>query len=80
MNSHAASSSPSTLAIPFALAAALASTAAAPAQFALAFPAMWVGDKLGYALFQRHGTAMYRRVALGVLLAVGVVVTAQALL
>ena len=55
-------------------------TAAAPAQFALAFPAMWVGDKLGYALFRRYGTAMYRRVALVVLFAVGVGITGHALL
>lgn len=55
-------------------------TAASPAQFALAFPAMWVGDKLGYALFRRYGTALYRRVALVVLFAVGVAVMGQALI
>jgi uncharacterized protein len=55
-------------------------TPASPALFLLAFPAMWVGDKLGYSLFRRFGTAMYRRVALVVLLGVGVGITANALL
>jgi hypothetical protein len=41
---------------------------------------MWVGDKLGYALFRRYGTALYRRVALVVLFAVGVGITGHALL
>jgi uncharacterized membrane protein YfcA len=47
--------------------------------FLLAFPAMYLGDKFGYYLFQRHGTALYRRVALVVLFTVGVVTTARAL-
>ena len=54
-------------------------TAASPAQFALAFPAMWAGDKLGYALFRRYGSALYRRVALVVLFAMGVAITGHAL-
>ncbi len=48
--------------------------------FLLAFPAMYLGDKLGYRLFRRFGTAMYRRVALSVLFAVGLSITANALL
>jgi uncharacterized membrane protein YfcA len=48
--------------------------------FILTFPAMYVGDKLGYRLFKRYGTHLYRRVALVVLFAVGVAVTGRALL
>ena len=44
------------------------------------FPAMYVGDKLGYWLFKRYGTRLHRRVALGVLFAVGISVTGRALL
>ena len=47
--------------------------------FLLAFPAMYMGDKLGYYLFHRLGTALYRRVALGVLFSVGTVITVRAL-
>jgi uncharacterized protein len=54
-------------------------TPASPALFALAFPAMWVGDKLGHYLFGRYGTAMYRRMALVVLLGMGVVITITAI-
>ena len=55
-------------------------TAASPWLFLLAFPAMYLGDKLGYRLFHRYGTELYRRVALGVLFAVGASITANALL
>jgi uncharacterized membrane protein YfcA len=48
--------------------------------FALSFPAMYLGDKMGYWLFKRYGTALYRHVALGVLFAVGFAITARALL
>ena len=47
--------------------------------FLLAFPAMYAGDKLGYYLFRRFGAGHYRRVALVVLFAVGVGITARAL-
>lgn len=55
-------------------------TPASPWLFALAFPAIYVGDKLGYYLFRRFGSGVYRRVALVVLLAVGLSITAKALL
>lgn len=48
--------------------------------FLLAFPALYVGDKLGYYLFQRFGDALYRRIALAGLIAVGVTITLRALL
>jgi uncharacterized membrane protein YfcA len=53
---------------------------ASPWLFMLAFPAMFVGDKLGYRLFNRYGTDLYRRVALVVLFAVGASITANAML
>ena len=46
--------------------------------FLLVFPAMYVGDKLGYYLFHRYGTGLYRRVALGVLFLVGGTIAARA--
>jgi len=52
----------------------------APWLFLLAFPAMFLGDKLGFHLFHRFGGALYRRVALVVLFAVGVTITGRALL
>ena len=55
-------------------------TPASPWLFLLAFPAMYVGDKLGYGLFRRFGTALYRRVALSMLFALGVAITARALI
>ena len=48
--------------------------------FMLAFPAMYLGDKLGYRLFRRFGTSLYRRVALVVLFVVGVSITWNAML
>tara|TARA_R110000823_G_scaffold132777_5_gene261245 strand:+ start:48226 stop:48942 length:717 start_codon:yes stop_codon:yes gene_type:complete len=55
-------------------------TAYSPWLFALAFPAMFLGDKLGFYLFYRFGGAFYRRVALAMLFAVGMAITARALL
>tara|TARA_R110002110_G_scaffold415748_1_gene654863 strand:+ start:107148 stop:107900 length:753 start_codon:yes stop_codon:yes gene_type:complete len=45
----------------------------------LALPAVFLGDKLGYGLFKRFGNALYRRVALLLLLAIGAAITLQAL-
>lgn len=55
-------------------------TPVSPWLFLLAFPAMYIGDKLGYALFRRFGSTFYRRVALGMLFALGVAITARALI
>ncbi len=46
-------------------------TTRAPWLFLLAFPAMFLGDKLGFWLFDRYGGRLYRRVALLVLFAIG---------
>ena len=51
-----------------------------PWLFVLAFPAMYVGDKVGYHLFHRYGTTLYRRVALVMLFAVGLGITLKSLL
>jgi uncharacterized membrane protein YfcA len=48
--------------------------------FILGFPAMYLGDKLGYRLFRSYGTALHRRVALLLLFVVGVSITWNALL
>ena len=48
--------------------------------FALSFPAMYLGDKVGYWLFKRFGTRLHRQVALAVLFAVGFGITARALM
>ncbi|EED30958.1 putative DUF81 [gamma proteobacterium NOR5-3] len=48
--------------------------------FVLGMPAMLIGDRLGHALFARYGTLLYRRIALGVLYAVGISITLKALL
>jgi uncharacterized protein len=55
-------------------------TARSLALFALALPAMLLGDRLGYYLFHRFGGTLYRRVALTVLFAVGLAITGRALL
>lgn len=55
-------------------------TPASPWLFLLAFPAIYIGDKLGYRLFRRFGTAFYRKIALTVLFTVGVSITLNALL
>lgn len=48
--------------------------------FLLAFPALYLGDKLGTSLFMRFGDVFYRRVALLGLAGVGVAITLRALL
>jgi uncharacterized membrane protein YfcA len=48
--------------------------------FLMALPALIVGDRLGLAMFRRHGAALYRHVALGALAAIGVATTLRALL
>lgn len=45
----------------------------------LAFPAVYLGDKLGTYLFLRFGDALYRRVALLGLAAIGVTISLRAL-
>jgi len=50
-----------------------------PALIALSFPAMYIGDKIGYYLFHRFGTLFYRRVALVFLFGVGLVTMGKAL-
>lgn len=55
-------------------------TAQSPWLFLLALPAMLIGDKLGYRLFYRYGDALYRKVAMGVMFAVGVAIIARAVL
>lgn len=47
-------------------------TVRSPWLFLLAFPAMSLGDKLGFWLFFRYGGTLYRRVALLVLFTIGV--------
>ena len=44
-----------------------------------AYPALYLGDKLGYALFRRHGGALYRRLAIAALLLIGTVIVLRAL-
>jgi uncharacterized membrane protein YfcA len=46
----------------------------------LAFPAMILGDKLGFYLFQRFGGRLYRRIAITALLAIGVTISLRAIL
>jgi uncharacterized membrane protein YfcA len=48
--------------------------------FLCAYPAMYLGDKLGYAMFLRHGGALYRRVAVTALFGVGIAITAKSLI
>ena len=48
--------------------------------FALAFPMLYLGDKLGATLFLRFGDAFYRRAALFGLAAIGVTLTLRAVL
>ena len=48
--------------------------------FALCFPVMYMGDKMGYWLFTSYGTRLYRTVALLVLFGVGIATTGRALL
>ena len=55
-------------------------TPLSPWLFLLAFPAMYVGDKLGHFLFHRFGSSFYRGVALAVLFGVGLVIVGNALI
>jgi len=48
--------------------------------FLVALPAMIAGDKLGFYLFEKHGSAVYRKVAMGALFAIGASVTLKAVL
>ena len=48
--------------------------------FLLAYPAVYLGDKLGFALFRRHGGVQYRRVAVVALMLIGVSITLRSLL
>lgn len=48
--------------------------------FFLAFPSLFLGDKLGHYLFERYGSNLYRRVALVTLAILGVSITLRALL
>ncbi len=45
-----------------------------------AYPAMYVGDKLGFALFRRAGGGMYRWVAVAALMLIGLVITLRSVL
>lgn len=45
----------------------------------LAFPALFLGDRLGHMLFDRYGSDLYRRISLYVLVALGVSITIQGL-
>jgi uncharacterized membrane protein YfcA len=55
-------------------------TPRSPWLFLFAFPAMYAGDKLGWWLFHRYGSRLHRRVALAVLMAVGLSIMLRALL
>jgi len=46
----------------------------------LVYPAIYLGDKLGYRLFTRHGGAQYRRVAIVLLMLLGVSIVLRGLL
>ena len=48
--------------------------------FVLAFPAMFAGDRIGYQLFLRFGSELYRRVAFVLLFALGIAVISRSLL
>jgi len=52
---------------------------AIPWYITLALPALFVGDRLGSALFVRYSDAFYRRVAVLVLLSMGILVILKAL-
>jgi uncharacterized membrane protein YfcA len=47
--------------------------------FVLAFPAMFAGDRIGYRLFLRFGSELYRRIAIAVLAAAGISVICRSL-
>lgn len=43
--------------------------------FVLAFPAMLIGDRLGFYLFNQYGSALYRTIAISCLMVIGVLIT-----
>lgn len=47
---------------------------------ALAYPAMFAGDRIGFRLFRSHGGTHYRRIAVAACLAIGVAIILRALL
>lgn len=47
---------------------------------ALAYPAMFAGDRIGFRLFRSHGGTHYRRIAIAACLAIGVAIILRALL
>jgi uncharacterized membrane protein YfcA len=50
------------------------------AYFLLALPVLYLGDRLGTWLFTRHGADFYRRAAILVLFALGLLIIARALM
>jgi uncharacterized membrane protein YfcA len=48
--------------------------------FLLAFPAMVFGDKVGFYLFKRYGSQLYRQIAIASLLVIGVTITSNSLI
>lgn len=54
-------------------------TTTTPWLFALGLPAILLGDRLGQILFHRFAARFYRRVALGVLMALGLGITLRAM-
>ena len=55
-------------------------TPAVPWLFALALPAILIGDRLGYVLFKRFAGKVYRQVALALLVAIGMAICLRSLL
>jgi uncharacterized membrane protein YfcA len=47
--------------------------------FLVGLPAMLLGDKIGFSLFEKYGSTFYRKVALAALFAIGASVTTKAL-
>lgn len=44
-----------------------------------AYPAMYLGDKVGFRLFRAYGNAHYRRIAIAVCLMIGIAITLRAI-
>lgn len=47
--------------------------------FLMAFPAMLIGDRLGFYLFNQYGSALYRTIAISCLMVVGILITLKSL-
>ncbi|MDA9007673.1 sulfite exporter TauE/SafE family protein [Porticoccaceae bacterium] len=47
--------------------------------FLMAFPAMLIGDRLGFYLFNQYGSALYRTIAISCLLVIGVLITLKSI-